>query len=228
MRSVRVVLLDDHEIVRAGVRVALQGDAGVEVVAEASSARVALELISRHRPDVLIVDTDIRDGSGLALCRQLCRRGTSPRVLVLTALEDKDAVLNALEAGAGGYLLKRVSSSALAGAVHTVADGRSVIDPTLTRRVLDWVGQPVTERPRALAELTEQQAVILGLVAEGLSNKDIGERLHLAEKTVKNHITRIMATLGVRSRTQAARLAWQVNDETPAGSVQPVRESSRD
>ena len=219
MSAVRVLLVDDHEIVRAGVRVALEDHGGVAVVGEASSVPVAAELIEQRRPDVVIVDIDMREGSAIGLCRELSRRRGGTRVLVLTSQDNWNAVVEALQAGVDGYLLKRVSSSALRGAVDRVANGHSVIDPALTRLVVEWMAHPEPQHPQAGADLTDQQRAIMGLVAEGLSNKEIGERLYLAEKTVKNHLTRIMARLGVKSRTRAALMAWQASDQPATGPV---------
>lgn len=209
MNLVRVVLVDDHEIVRAGVRLALESRSDIEVVGEATSVSAAANLVVQHRPDVVVLDIDLREGSPIAMLRELSAGKPDVRILVLTAHEDKESVLSALESGASGYLLKRVSSQALAGAVDMVSKGQSVVDPALTRRMMDWMLDPATARPGVVTELTEQQLAILALVAEGLSNKEVADRLYLAEKTVKNHLTRIMARLGVKSRTQAAAFAWR-------------------
>jgi DNA-binding NarL/FixJ family response regulator len=204
--TLRVFLLDDHDIVRKGVRALLESAGDIEIVGEASTVVDAKRLIAELLPGVVVLDTQLPDGSGLDLCREL--RGLSPesRVLVLTSDESEESIVAAMHAGAAGYVLKQVEATSLLSAVRTIASGHSLIDPVLARRMINWMEQS-SDGPEELAGLTDQQLRILSLLAEGLTNKEIGDRLYLAEKTVKNHVTRILAMLGVQRRTQAALLA---------------------
>ncbi len=202
----RVFLLDDHDIVRRGVRALLESDGDVEVIGETASVAEAELLIPQLAPDVAVLDARLPDGSGIELCARLRDLAPAVRCLVLTSYDDEEAIVAAIQAGAAGYVLKEVEGDSLLSSVRAVGNGHSLIDPVMARRVIAWIEQS-TEGPRELAGLTEQQRRILELLAEGLTNKQIGERLYLAEKTVKNHVTRILAKLGVQRRTQAALLA---------------------
>jgi two-component system, NarL family, response regulator DevR len=201
-----VFLLDDHDIVRKGVRALLESADDVEIVGEASTLSDARRLLPVLAPHVLVLDNQLPDGSGLDLCRELKELSPGTKALVLTSEESEEVIVEAMHAGAVGYLLKQVEGGSLLSAVRTIARGHSLVDPALARRMIDWMDQP-TEAPDELASLTEQQLRILRLLAEGLTNREIGARLYLAEKTVKNHVTRILAKLGVQRRTQAALLA---------------------
>lgn len=204
--SLRVFLLDDHDIVRRGVRALLESEGDVEVIGESASVSEAERLIPHLAPDVAVLDARLPDGSGIELCARLRETAPGVRCLVLTSYDDEEAIVAAIQAGASGYVLKEVEGDSLLSSVRAVGSGHSLIDPVMARRVIAWIEQS-TEGPRELAGLTEQQRKILELLAEGLTNKQIGERLYLAEKTVKNHVTRILAKLGVQRRTQAALLA---------------------
>jgi len=201
-----VFLLDDHDIVRKGVRALLEADGDIKIVGEASNLTDAKRLVAELQPKVLILDTQLQDGSGIEFCRELRSLSPETRALVLTSEEGEEWIAAAMNAGAVGYLLKRVEGTSLLSAVRTIARGHSLIDPSLARRMINWMEQ-ANEAPEELAGLTDQQLRILALIAEGLTNKEIGHRLYLAEKTVKNHVTRILAKLGVQRRTQAALLA---------------------
>jgi two-component system, NarL family, response regulator DevR len=201
-----VFLLDDHDIVRKGVRALLEADGDIEIVGEASTVADARRLVPVLAPRVLVLDDELPDGSGLDLCRALQLLAPETRVVVLSSRETQEAVVEAMQAGAVGYLLKQVEGTSLLSAVRTIGSGGSVVDPVLARRMVDWIEQPTAE-PAALGGLTDQQLRILSLLAQGLTNREIGARLYLAEKTVKNHVTRILAKLGVQRRTQAALLA---------------------
>jgi DNA-binding NarL/FixJ family response regulator len=201
-----VFLLDDHDIVRKGVRALLEAEGDIEIVGEASTVADARRLVPGLAPRVLVLDDELPDGSGLDLCRDLRELSPETRVVVLSARETQEAVVEAMQAGAVGYLLKQVEGSSLLSAVRTIGSGGSVVDPVLARRMVDWMEQP-SEEPADLGGLTDQQLRILALLAQGLTNREIGARLYLAEKTVKNHVTRILAKLGVQRRTQAALLA---------------------
>ncbi|WP_436493105.1 response regulator [Actinokineospora sp. HUAS TT18] len=198
---IRVLLVDDHEVVRRGLRDLLDGEDGIEVVAEAGSVAEAMVRATATGPDVAVVDVRLPDGNGVDLCRSLRALKPAPACLVLTAFDDERALVEAIMAGAAGYLLKQVRGQDLVTAVREVAAGRSLLDPVTTARVLDRM-----RRPDDLAGLTEREREVLTLVGEGLSNREIGERLFLAEKTVKNYVTSVLAKLGMQRRTQA--VAW--------------------
>ncbi|MCW2784136.1 MAG: devR 1 [Marmoricola sp.] len=201
-----VFLLDDHDIVRRGVRALLESAGDIEVVGDCGTIAEAWAEIPRLAPQVAVLDARLPDGSGIELCSRLREVAPAVRCLILTSYDDEAAVVAAIRSGAAGYLLKEVEGDSLLSAVRTVASGQSLIDPAMARRVIQWIEQTSTG-PEELAGLTEQQLRILELLAEGLTNREIGLRLYLAEKTVKNHVTRILAALGVQRRTQAALLA---------------------
>lgn len=206
MSTLSVFLVDDHDIVRKGVRALLEAERDIVVVGEAATVADARRLVPLLAPEVLILDDELPDGSGVDLCRDLRSLAPDTRILVLTSEESEEAIVQAMQAGAVGYLLKQVEGASLLSAVRTIASGRSLVDPALARRMIDWMEQ-AAEEPEPLAGLTDQQLRILTLLAEGMTNREIGVRLYLAEKTVKNHVTRILAKLGVQRRTQAALLA---------------------
>jgi two-component system response regulator DevR len=201
---VRVLLVDDHEVVRRGLRDLLNGEDGIEVVAEAGSVDEALTRAQACQPDVAMVDVQLPDGDGVQLCRSLRALTNPPHCLVLTAFDDEDALVGAIMAGASGYLLKQVRGQDLVTAVREVAAGRSLLDPVTTGHVLERMrrSSPTDE----LASLTERERLVLELIGEGMTNRQIAERLFLAEKTVKNYVTSLLAKLGMQRRTQAA--AW--------------------
>lgn len=203
--AVRVVLVDDHEIVRRGLRDLLDGEPGIEVVAEAGGVEEALARVSATSPDVVVVDVRLPDGDGVSLCRALRELEPAPHCLVLTAFDDERALVEAIMAGASGYLLKQVRGQDLVDAVREVAAGRSLLDPVTTARVLARMRESATKADE-LAGLTERERDVLSLMGEGLSNRQIAERLFLAEKTVKNYVTSVLAKLGMERRTQA--VAW--------------------
>jgi two-component system, NarL family, response regulator DevR len=208
MSTLPVFLLDDHDIVRKGVRALLEFTDDIEIVGEATTIADARRLIPGLRPRVVIMDIDLPDGSGVDLCRDLRSLSPECRTLVLTSNDQEESIASAMNAGAVGYLLKQVQGTSLLSAVRTVASGHSLIDPALARRMISWMEQGGTGTPPdELSGMTDQQLRILSLLAEGLTNREIGVRLYLAEKTVKNHVTRILAKLGVQRRTQAALLA---------------------
>ena len=202
----RVLLVDDHEVVRRGLRDLLDTEDDVAVVAEAGGVGEALALAGEARPDVAVVDMRLPDGDGLQLCRGLGEMDPAPRCLVLTAFDDEQALVGAINAGASGYLLKQVRGQDLVNAVREVAAGRSLLDPVTTGKVLDRLRRSTEREPAELDELTEQERRVLELIGEGLANRQIAERLFLAEKTVKNYVTSVLAKLGMERRTQAA--AW--------------------
>ena len=203
---IRVFLLDDHEVVRRGLRDLLESDGDIEIVGESGTAQEATSRIPALRPDVAVLDARLPDGSGIDVCRDV--RSVDPHIkaLILTSYDDDEALFAAILAGAAGYLLKQVGGNDPLDAVRRVAAGQSLIDPTLTARVLERLRHGPEEHEE-LASLTEQERKILALIAEGLTNRQIGERLFLAEKTVKNYVSSILSKLGLERRTQAAVLA---------------------
>ncbi|MGQ0432315.1 MAG: response regulator [Microthrixaceae bacterium] len=210
-KAVRVFLLDDHDVVRRGLRDLLEGE-GMEVVGEAATAEEALSRIPPTRPDVAILDVRLPDGDGVEVCRDI--RSTHPEIqcLMLTSFADDEALFQAIMAGAAGYLLKQVKGSDIADAVRRVSEGQSLLDPAVTARVLDRLRHG-PEEDEALARLTDQERRILELIAEGLTNRQIAERIHLAEKTIKNYVSNVLSKLGMERRTQAAVYAARLSDE---------------
>jgi two-component system response regulator DevR len=203
---IRVFLLDDHEVVRQGLRALLESHGDIEVVGESGLAAEAMARIPALRPDVAVLDARLPDGSGIEVCRSVRAIDPSVKALILTSYDDDEALFAAIMAGAAGYVLKEITGQDLVGAVRQVAAGNSLIDPSLTARVLERVRNPPGIAPE-LAGLTEQELKLLALIAEGLTNRQIGERMFLAEKTVKNYVSSILAKLGLERRTQAAVLA---------------------
>jgi two-component system response regulator DevR len=203
---IRVFLLDDHEIVRRGLRELLEGAGDFDVVGESGSAVEASARIPALRPDVAVLDGRLPDGSGVEVCRNIRSVDPTINALILTSYDDDDALFSAILAGAAGYVLKQISGTDLTDAIRRVAAGQSLIDPALTARVLERVRHPEPELSE-LSGLTEREREILELIAQGLTNRQIGERLFLAEKTVKNYVSGLLAKLGLERRTQAAVLA---------------------
>jgi DNA-binding NarL/FixJ family response regulator len=204
--SIRVFLLDDHEVVRRGLRDLLES-ADFEVVGEAGTVAQAVARIPALRPDVCVLDARLPDGSGIDVCRDVRSIDPTIRALILTSYDDDEALFAAIMAGAAGYVLKQVGGDDLIDAIRHVAAGRSLLDPAVTTRVLERMRTGASDQPEELATLTDQERKILALIAEGLTNRQIGERMFLAEKTVKNYVSSLLAKLGLERRTQAAVLA---------------------
>ncbi|MEO3773865.1 response regulator transcription factor [Micromonospora sp. B9E7] len=211
---IRVFLLDDHEVVRRGLADLLQSGGDIEVVGESGSAQEATRLIPALRPDVAILDARLPDGNGIDVCRDVRAVDSSIRGLILTSYEDDEALFAAIMAGAAGYVLKQIRGTDLVDAVRRVAAGQSLLDPAITTRVLERIRNGV-EQPRELKSLTDQERRILEYVAEGLTNREIAARMFLAEKTVKNYVSSVLAKLGLERRTQAAVLATRLLGKTP-------------
>ncbi|MGW1591708.1 response regulator [Streptomyces sp. NPDC002386] len=209
---IRVFLMDDHEVVRRGVRDLLNDEPDIEVVGEAGTAEQALVRVPALRPRVAVLDVRLPDGDGVSVCRELRSRMPELACLMLTSFDDEEALLDAIMAGASGYVLKQIRGSDLVSAVRTVARGQSLLDPSATARLMARLrgDQEPEEEPDELPGLTDREREILALIGEGLTNRQIGQRLYLAEKTVKNHISRLLAKLGVERRVQAAVIATQV------------------
>ena len=209
---IRVFLLDDHEIVRGGVRALLEATDGIEIAGEAGTCAEALMRVGPTAPDVAILDVQLPDGSGVEVCRTIRSEHPSVQCLMLTSFTDDEALFDAILAGASGYLLKQVRGTDIVDAVRRVASGQSLLDPTLTGRVLERMRTPPAEDER-LARLSGQERKILALIADGLSNREIAARMFLAEKTVKNYVSNLLSKLDMQRRTQAAVFGAQVLDD---------------
>lgn len=207
MTNIKVFLLDDHEVVRRGLKDLFDSEDGFEVVGESGSAKDAEARIPALRPDVAVLDGRLPDGSGVDVCRAIRSIDPSIRAIILTSYDDDEALFAAIMAGAAGYVLKQIVGNDLLDVVRKVADGQSLLDPAVTQRVLDRLRDGGASEPAELRQLTPQERRILELVAEGMTNRQIGEQLFLAEKTVKNYVTSILTKLGLERRTQAAVLA---------------------
>jgi two-component system, NarL family, response regulator DevR len=208
---VRVFLVDDHEVVRRGVAEVLEDEPGITVVGEAGTVAEALARVPAVRPDVVLLDMRLPDGDGADLCARLRARDPQLRCLVLTSYSDDDAVAAAVQAGCSGYLLKRVRGSAIVSAVRTVAAGGTLFQSEGGTEAAQRRGRTSADR---LALLTEQERSVLRLIGEGLTNRQIGDRMGLAEKTVKNYTSHLLAKLGLERRTQAAILATELRDRS--------------
>jgi two-component system, NarL family, response regulator DevR len=211
--TIRVFLLDDHEVVRRGVRELLEVDSEgeIEVVGEAGTADEALRRLPAVRPDVAVLDVRLPDGSGVEVCREIRSSHPEIRCLMLTSFADDEALFDAIMAGAAGYVLKQVRGSDLVDNVKRVAAGQSLLDPSVTATVLERLRRGPEDDPGA-PHLTDQERRILDLLAEGLTNRQIGERLYLAEKTVKNYVSNLLMKLGMHRRTEAAVYATRLAD----------------
>jgi two-component system response regulator DevR len=204
--KIRVFLLDDHEIVRRGLRELLESQGDIEVVGESGLAKEATARIPALRPDVAVLDGRLPDGSGIDVCRDVRSIDPTIKALILTSYDDDDALFSAIMAGAAGYVLKQVRGTDLLETVRRVAEGKSMLDPAVTAQVLERLRRG-PEKPDALAALTDRERQILELIGEGLTNRQIGERIFLAEKTIKNYVSSLLAKLGLERRTQAAVFA---------------------
>jgi len=208
-RPVRVYLLDDHELVRRGLRDLLAAEPDMEVVGESGSAQQARSQIRALHPDVAVLDARLPDGSGIEVCRDIRAADPSVTGLILTSYDDEDALLAAVVAGAAGFILKQISGSGLVDGIRQVASGRSLLDPASVARVLERIRGEDPAR-RRLEVLSPQERRVLALVTEGLTNRQIGQRLNLAEKTIKNYVSSVLSKLGLERRTQAAVLGTRL------------------
>ncbi|HVS66931.1 MAG TPA: response regulator transcription factor [Mycobacteriales bacterium] len=203
--AIEVFLLDDHEVVRRGVRELLESEGDIKVVGEAATAAEALARIPAVRPQVAILDVRLPDGDGVTVCRDLKSERPDLACLMLTSFADDEALFEAIMAGAAGYLLKEVRAADILSAVRTVAAGGSLLDPRTTLRLMEKLRSKATEDD-PLSVLSEQERKVLDLIGEGLTNRQIGERMFLSEKTVKNYVSHLLGKLGMERRTQAAAL----------------------
>ncbi|TQL49937.1 response regulator [Ornithinicoccus hortensis] len=209
---IKVFLLDDHELVRRGLHDLLSSEPDIEIVGESGSAQEATRRIPALRPDVAVLDGRLPDGSGVEVCRDIRAVDPTIKALILTSYDDDEALFSAIMAGASGYVLKQINGTELVDGIRKVAAGMSLLDPALTARVMDRLrhGDP---QQAALSKLTEQERRILALIAEGMTNRQIGAQLFLAEKTVKNYVSSLLAKLGLERRTQAAVLGAKLFDK---------------
>ena len=212
MSGIKVFLLDDHEIVRRGVKDMLEAEPDITVIGEAGTAESALARIPALRPDVAVLDVRLPDGDGVSVCREIRSRMPEVACLMLTSFGDDEALFDAIMAGAAGYVLKQIRGTDLVGAVRTVAAGESMLDPEAASKVMARMREQAS-RKDPLAGLTTQERKILELIGEGLTNRQIGERMFLAEKTVKNYVSALFAKLGMERRTQAAAYASRIFDQ---------------
>ncbi|MEU8614477.1 response regulator transcription factor [Actinoplanes sp. NPDC048791] len=224
MTSIRVLIADDQELVRAGFAMIIDSRDDLEVVGEAGDGRSAVALAAEVRPDVILMDVRMPGMDGIAAARQLARAGHPARIIMLTTFDLDEPVFAALRAGASGFLLKDIRPAELADAIRVVANGEALLAPTVTRRLLDRFALelPGGEPPQSLAALSEREVEVLALVARALSNDEIAERLTLSRATVKTHLSAILSKLGLRDRVQAAVLAYEV------GLVRPGTTPPRD
>lgn len=226
---IRVYLVDDHEVVRRGVASLIESDETITVIGQAGDATTALREILELRPDVVILDNHLPDGTGVDVCREMRAVDPTIRGLILTTYDDPEAISSAILAGASGYVLKRIEGNSLISGIRLIAGGHSLIDPTVATRVVEQM-EMQKQSLDVICELTPQQRKIFFLIAEGMTNRQIADRLFLAEKTVKNHVTGLLSRLGLQHRTQAALLAVRLkgNEDTtlPAPLTFPARQAS--
>jgi two-component system response regulator DevR len=213
--KIKVFVLDDHQVVREGLRALFEADGGIEVVGEAASAAEALERIPATRPQVAVLDVRLPDGNGVEVCREVRSQNPEVACLMLTSFADDQALVDAVLAGASGYVLKEVGGSDLVGDIHKVATGHSLLDPELASRVMGRLRARRAEE--RTVRLTAQEQKILDLIAEGRTNRQIAKELYLSEKTVKNYVSNLLSKLGMSRRTEAAVWAVRHHDRRPDG-----------
>jgi DNA-binding NarL/FixJ family response regulator len=214
---IRVFLLDDHELVRRGVRDLLEGEDDIVVVGEAGTAEEAVGRIPATSPNVAVLDVQLPDGDGIEVCREVRSKHPEIACIMLTSFSDDEAVYAAIMAGAAGFVLKQVRGSDLVDGVRRVARGESLLDPQVTTRVLERLRSRGEDDE--LAGLTEQERNVLMLIADGMTNRQIGEQLFLAEKTVKNYVSNLLAKLGMSRRTEAAAYAARLSERKQRGGT---------
>jgi two-component system response regulator DevR len=212
----KVMLVDDHEIVRQGLRALLDAEEGIEVVAEADSGPAAVSLASAHNPDVVVMDVRMPGGSGVEACRAIRDERPDAQVVMLTSFSDDEALFNSIMAGAAGFVLKQIRGRDLIDAIRTVGAGKSLLDPDVTQRVLERLRKAkFDEKDPKLARLSAQEERILDMIGEGLTNREIAARIHLSDKTVKNYVSTILQKLEVARRAEAASYVTRVKTVHP-------------
>jgi len=215
---IRIVLVDDHEIVREGLRTFLGREEDLAIVGEAGTAAEALELVQHLHPRLVLLDLQLPDTSGMDICRKLLSVVPKPRILVLTGHSEDATVIAALQSGAHGYILKDVRMDELLQAIHTVAGGRGYLDPRITQKTLNWVtsNSLLSDQAQGLAKLSRQERLIMPLLAEGKTNKEIAVQLNLSDKTIKNYLANIFTKIQVKRRSKA--VAWFINENQSTGT----------
>lgn len=214
---IRVVLVDDHAVVRAGLRLLLEAESDIDVVGEAGNAAEALQMLTSHRPDVAVVDVQLPDGNGICICREAQEVAPSVRCLILTSHAEDEALFDAVMAGAAGYVLKQIGGSDLVSCVRRVADGQSLLDERSKRQLQARV-RASNEADPVLAQLSAQERRILGYLAEGRTNRDIAREMYLSEKTIKNYVSKVLMKMGMERRTEAAVYATRAADRRHLGA----------
>jgi two-component system, NarL family, response regulator DevR len=216
MSSLRVVLADDHEVVRQGLKALIEAEVDIEVVGEASDGPQALQVARSYKPDVVVMDVRMPGGGGVEACRAIRDEVPDTQVIMLTSFSDDEALFNSIMAGAAGFVLKQIRGNDLVDAIRTVGRGESLLDPGVTERVLDRLRKAkFDEKDPKLARLSPQEERILDLIGEGLTNREIGERIHLSDKTVKNYVSTILQKLEVARRAEAASYVARVRADHP-------------
>jgi DNA-binding NarL/FixJ family response regulator len=214
--SIRILIVDDHEVVRIGIRTLLASAAGIKIIGEGSTASEALEQTAKLRPDVVLLDVRLPDGSGVEACRKIKADHPETRVVMLTSFSDEEAIVGAVMAGASGYLLKQADGERLTQSIRDATEGESSLDPRAAGTLITQFRElSAKQGENELASLTERERKMLALIAEGYTNRAIGEVLHLSEKTVRNHVSQLLRKLGFQRRSQAAAWAGQRRIELP-------------
>ena len=211
----KVMLVDDHEVVRQGLKALLEVESDISVIAEASSGREAVDMAKIYSPNVVVMDVRMPDGSGVEACRDIRDADSDIQVIMLTSYSDDEALFNSIMAGAAGFVLKQIRGRDLVEAIRTVGGGRSLLDPGVTKRVLERLRKAKFEdKDPKLARLSPQEERILDMIGEGLTNRQIAERIHLSDKTVKNYVSNILSKLEVARRAEAASYVARVRAES--------------
>jgi two-component system, NarL family, response regulator DevR len=217
----RVMVVDDHEIVRQGLRSLLEAEDDIDVVAEADNGPVAVSLASAHQPDVVVMDVRMPGGSGVEACRAIRDERPDAQIIMLTSFSDDEALFNSIMAGAAGFVLKQIRGRDLLDAIRTVGSGRSLLDPAVTKRVLERLRKAKFEdKDPKLARLSPQEDRILGMIGEGLTNREIAGRIHLSDKTVKNYVSTILQKLEVARRAEAASYVASAHARQPQSEIE--------
>jgi two-component system response regulator DevR len=212
MARLRILLVDDHEVVRLGLRSLLDQHPNFDVVAEAETAREAIEKTSMHKPEVVVMDIRLKGGSGIEACQEIMNKYPDTKVIMLTSYAEDEMLFSAIRAGAAGYVLKQIGGDDLVRAIEAVGRGEALLDPSVTQRVFQEVRKAAREEEAsAFAELTQQEMHVLQLVSEGRTNRQIAEILYLGEGTVRNYVSSILSKLNVRNRAEAAAYAVEHN-----------------
>jgi two-component system response regulator DevR len=215
-KVLRIMLVDDHEIVRQGLRSLLEAEDDIEVVAEADSGPSAVSLASAHQPDVIVMDVRMPEGSGVEACRAIRDERPDAQVIMLTSFSDDEALFNSIMAGAAGFVLKQIRGHNLVDAIRAVGSGQSLLDPEVTKRVLERLRKSkFDDKDPKLSRLSPQEERILDMIGQGLTNREIAERIHLSDKTVKNYVSAILQKLEVARRAEAASYVARVRAEHP-------------